>query len=250
MGKIFEFRSDLSGTGHVTSCVSAAASWLAAETGFNTAVVQLPGGKNDICDCFDRHLANDLKKEIYKKTGLSALLLMIRGGRLNEEKVRGCALKTLSPSLDVFHGGGLIRGKEEDELSEVMISEIGKVYDLVLVDCGAGRRIKADTTMWMLPQSKRAWKEHFEKQGKDKKDMFVVNGSLKNSTAGAGSFRFSYGTELTMLPSCTGFMDALSEGTVVEFFKTMRNMGRYMPDHYFTSKTGEMVNKMLKGGGR
>ncbi|MCR5584174.1 MAG: hypothetical protein K6F63_01915 [Lachnospiraceae bacterium] len=251
MGKIVEFRSRYKAAGRVTSCMAATAGFLAAETGLSIAMVQFDE-KNDICEMFDRHLSDRGKKEIYGKTGLSALLLMLRAGRPDEEKVRACALKTIDPGLDIFHGPGFAQGEEEEGLKDLILEEIKNAYDLVFVDCGNGKRTAADITVQMLPQSRRAWKEEFnEKQKENGKCLYAVNGFLSNSVCGTGLFRFKYGKKLFTLRMSAGFMDALAEGNTAEFFRNTGNLGKIeklLPDSPFREDVSLLAKEIVQGG--
>ncbi len=244
MGKIVEFRSGLEGGGNVTACMIAVAGCISAETEFNTAVVQLPGAGRDLCEAFDRHIAENYREEIYKKTGLDALYLAFRGGRLTGDRVRSCALKTITPKLDIFHSGDEGAG-EAGEIPMLMVEELAKAYDLVLVEAGR-ERIAADLSVCLLPQSKRAWKRHFETGGKDK-CIYAVNGYMENSAANKRAFGLTYGRRLMTLRYSVGFRDAMAQGTVAEFFKTMVNMGKWLPDHGFIRDVSALAKEIVKG---
>ncbi len=243
MGKVVEFRSRFKGEAHVTSCLAAVAGSLAARSEYSIAILQLPGSGNDLKDLFDDHISDAYRDEIYRKTGLSALALMLKGGRPNEDKVRGCALKTLCPRLDIFHGSVEMAGEERADL---LIPELAKAYDYVLVDTG-DEKTECDISVCLLPQSRRAWKKFFEKEDRERK-VFALNGYLKNSSCTARLFKLLYGKKLLTLRICPGFMDALSEGKVVEFFRTVANIGRFLPDHGFTEDVWLLCEEIVKGG--
>ncbi len=252
MGKIVEFRSRFKTIGRVTSCAAAVACFLAAETELRIAVVQ-QDEKNDICGMFDRNLSKADKEEIGRKTGLGALLLALRAGRCDEEKVRACAFKTVGSGPDIFHGPGFDCGEEEKEvLTDRLLEEIVKAYDLVLVDCGISPIRNEDLTVQLITQSRRAWKEEFKEEQKDNgKTLYAVNGFLSDSVCGPGLFGFRYRKRLFTLRMSAGFMDALAEGSTAEFFKGMGNhgkIGRLLPDGPFREDVSILAKEIVQGG--
>ncbi len=245
MGKIVEFISGSEGGCNVTACMIAAAACLSAVTEFKVAAVQLPGEGKGLREAFDRHIAENYREEIYKKTGLEALYLAFRGGRLTADRVRGCALRTVTPGLDLFQAADE-GARDARELSELMVEELAKAYDYVLAD--PGRKLTAaDLTVCLLPQSKRAWKQYFAAEGKGE-CIYAVNGYMENSAANKRAFCLTYGRKLMALRYSAGFRDAMEQGTVAEFFKTMVNMGKWLPDHGFIEDVSALVKEIVKGG--
>ena len=251
MGKIVVFRSDIERAGRVTSCMAAVAGFLAADTEMRIAVVQF-GEKNDICGMFDRHMPAGCREEVYRKTGLSALVLCLKADRPDEEKVRGCALKTVCPKLDLFHGRGPgLTDCEDEEICRLVLPELKKAYDLVLFDAGTGRW-EADFTVNLLTQSRKAWSDAIG-NGKisNEKGLYAVNGFLENSVCSRSLFRMKYGKRLFTLGMSAGFMDALEEGNTAEFFGAMGKLGkvgRMLPDHGFAEDVSALAKEIIKGG--
>ncbi len=245
MGRILEFVAEQK-NGDDIACMSAVAEDLARETGARIALFQMPGGDHDITEGFDGQLLEKQRAEIMSKTGLAALFLTFMGERLSSEKVRGCAFKTLDPGIDIFHAAGFDAGKENREVSEILLKEVAKAYDLVLVT--ERKSEGSDRRLVLLPQSRRVWKKYFETKGKRKGNIYAVRDYMKNSVSNKMYFELMYGEKLFTLRNCAGFMDALSEGNVPGFFRHMKRMGKLLPDYGFTEDVRKLAEVMIKGG--
>ncbi len=254
MGKIIEFRSSFRGTGHVTSCLAAVAACLSVNPDISVAVTQTPGRNAGLQELFDHHITRSLREEVYKKTGLSALVLMFKGGRLGPQKVRECALRTVNPNLDIFPAGPMLMedcSREDDEaVRGVIIREMAKAYDYVLVDCGTDNCLKekGDLTVCLLPQNARAWRHYFGNGREDKDTLYVINGYMKSSVSNLRTFRFHYRRELTAIPMSVGFMDAMASGAVPELFWTGKMAGRMLADHEFIENVEKLTRSIREGG--
>ncbi len=252
MGKIVVFRSDMRGTAHVSSCLSAVAGSLAAEQELKIALMQLPGDRNDITEAFDRHSGVDASEAVRKETGLDALGLMLRNGKPDEGMIRGCAYRTVFPGLDIFHSNAA-RGAwtAANGLMGVMMSEIAKVYDLVLVDAGIGMVPEADLTVELTVQNVRAWKRHFERMGRNGKTVYAVNGYLNGSAANRRLFALLFGKKLHCIRMCAGFADAYNDGNTAGYFKMLGSsaVARFLPDHGFIEDVARLASEIMKGVG-
>ncbi len=247
MGMIIKFESRFSGESRVTSCVAAVAGWIASETELRTAIVQFGNKKNDVCEMFLKYMPDRLREEVIKKTGLATLLLLLREGRPNEEKVRDSALKTVDSKLDIFHGVGFVG---EENLKAVMIDVIAACYDVVLLDSPDSKDVASDVVVRLIPQNRKKWKDVLTKDLKgNNRIVYCINGYLKNSVSNSGLFRLKYKKNLIPLRMSVGFMDAIGEGSVVEFFKMINRLGRIMPDHGFVNDVTVLARELLKGGG-
>ncbi len=252
MGKIVVFWSPVQGSGRVTSCTAAVACDLGVLRGKKVALTQVPDERCGIEEMFDSCVPEELKKEIYLKNGLKALWMRFRQEKLDREKIRHCALKTSSETIDLFpcgRGMAIEDEKTRRAVTALILNELKKAYDYVLIDARAGERDEctkavisaSDAFVCLLTQSDRRWRDYFSKYDEDcalEKTVYVINGYMPESGVTMNRLKSQVKPELKgrktgMIPLSAAFMDAVSSGRTDLFFRQNNNISHEDHDHEF-----------------
>lgn len=264
MGKLFAFFSPWAGVGKVTSAVSSCGSMLSLR-GHSVALTEAPYLTDGIEEGFDHHITRSLRDGVNSHSGLYALNLLFRGGKLTKEKIRECAVKTINKELDIFPApfglkGGTPSTDEQDIFTELITNDLKEAYDYTLVDLGSipdsdmALRVmeKADAVLCLLPQNGRSWKHFFTDAPrayevmKGRKCAYVINGYMRNSTNNAHTLRFRFGgyigrSRVFTICANPGLLDATCEGMTAEYFLSNSHIGRKNDEYRFFSDVSEVA---------
>lgn len=256
MGKLFAFFSPCQGIGRVTSLVSSCGSMMSLKNR-SVAITEAPYSTDGIEEYFDHHITRSLREGINSHSGLYALNLLFRGGKISKDKIREAAVKTINKNLDIFPAPFGLKGNSpsEDEAGifmELITNDLRNAYDCTLVDLGSktDTRVamdimkKADAVICLLPQNSRTWKHFFNEGSKayemmrEGKRAFVINGYLKNSINNAHTLRFRFGeyiknNRVFTVCSNSGLLDAACDGMTAEYFLSNRHICRKDEEYTF-----------------
>lgn len=202
------------------------------------------------------------RKELYKKTGMAAVTLYYMQAVLTSERVRNSAVPLLMESLYLYP---YVEKKEKmDKLPFfLMTEELKKEFDVVFLDLKSGRNDeslqfmqKADFIVVVLPQDVSYW-NHFCAEAMEclegRRFCILLGGYLEKSRYSAtyytrkirGKTRCQFAG---VIPINVGFMDALSEGNVLDFFLKNQLATKKEENYEFISqakKTAECLKKSI-----
>ncbi len=254
MGKIIAFRGPFRGIGRATAAMDIIGVGLARKEKTIVALTQVPGRREHLEEAFDENIPGSISREVYSKNGLWALWQRFRTERLSIDEVRESAVKTSMESLDIFPYmpcGNFVDDRTKLAITALILSDIKKAYDYVLVDTGdeINDFTKAvisgsDAVVCALPQSVRKWRAFFDEEDLSlnaEKTVFVMNGA--NTAAEPGirqverMFRKALkGRKVLEIPFLAEVVKAVDEGRMCEIagekrFSKIKSKGKAISDH-------------------
>ncbi len=260
MGKLITFWSPYRGQAGVTSVVCAIAGAFGLE--YPELELALSHTRTDSMELekrLDGRPGRAGKKELFEKTGVTALKLNFRQAVLTSEKIRRCAIPLLMKSLYLFPGGGR---QEQDELwFQLMTKKLVQEFSMTFLDleCGwseASLQLmgEADMAVIVLPQRPEYWQqflEHDVEKLEVKRTGLMLGGYLEHSRYSPGYFLRKYpGRILGAVPRNAGFLDAMTEGRTLDFFQKNKSVGKKEENYEFivqTKRTAECLKKAVEG---
>lgn len=225
MGKKIVFLSCGAEPALAGAIVCAAAAEMERQQPGKTALVTLSepeGWRQMVCG---RGVA-DVKEE---KSGLTGLLLNFRHARLDEERIRSCAVPTRLPQTEAFFGE---QGENRPELPYLLAKQLPQAYDRTLYffrrEETAAETVlqEAECKILLLPQNPWYWRSFFSEYPLPEagQRMVVLAGCRTHSRYGAVYCRMTHagslrGCKVMEFPDSTGYLDAYYRGSWVEFLK-------------------------------
>ncbi len=234
MGKIIAFRGPYRGIGRTTSAMEIIGVGLAKKEKTIVALTQIPGRQQFLEDAFDENIPGSISREVYSKNGLWALWQRFRTERLNSDEVRESAVKTSMESLDIFPYmpcGSLTDDRTKLAITALILSDIKKAYDFVLVDVGEEvndltRAVisGSDAVVCTMPQSIRKWQNFLSMEDislNAKNTLFLVNGSNDSADPTLKKIEMIFhkllkGRKVFEIPFSTKVIASIDEGRMCE----------------------------------
>jgi len=196
----------------------------------------------------------------YSNLGIDALERLARSNRLTPSTVKDYTDSILRDRLELLRGTAKPNEDMFESIQDVIesIFESAKgFYNFSFIDVNSGTRNKltkavlatSDVIVVNLCQNIAVLDEFFEKEQpaflKDKKHIIVLGQYDRHSKYSVSNIKRMYKPEAPIftVPHCTGFMDALNDKTVIEFFLKNKHIG---PNHENYSFINE-VRKLAKG---
>lgn len=197
---------------------------------------------------------------VYSSVGIDALERLARSSRLIPNMVKDYADTILRDRLELLRGTTKPSEEMFGAIQDVIASifEAAKVYyNLFLIDVSSGTRNpltnvvleSSDVIVVNLSQNIAVLEEFFEGEQpaflNDKKYVIVLGQYDRHSKYSVANIKrmFKPKAPIFIVPHCTGFMDALNDKSVVEFFLRNKNVGGNHDNHYFMTE----VRKLAKG---
>lgn len=267
MGRLIVHWSPLHGQAKTTASMGAVALAMNQITKDRVCVTHTQFGMSDLEGMFDNRPGDDRKAVLYQAAGLNALITDIKRNRLTDDDVNSCAVGTVCKNVDLIPG---IEVKDMQTVGEEMNLLVFKIitdavksyYDWTFVDLAAGNNPQskkfmdaADIIVITLSQNCTMWDNLFEcypELVKQENVFFLFGGHKKESSYNSRNFARifrSHGIEtkrVGLVPDCTGYMDAISDGLVPEFFAKFSKKSSASEEKRFIEECCETAVK-LKG---
>ena len=170
MGKLITFWSPFVGQAKVTSSMCAIVSAFAMQyPNLELALSHTQPEAMELEERLDCRIGFTSKRELYEKTGMSALILQYMQGGLTSERIRRCAIPLFLRSMYLFSG----TGKKEpiDPIPYSILTEkLVQEFDVTFLDLVSGEKEAsfqfmqmADVVVVVLPQRPLYWEIFFKK---------------------------------------------------------------------------------------
>ena len=265
MGKLVTFWSPFIGQAKVTSSMCAIVTAFAMQyPELELALSHTQPETMELEERLDCRVGFAGKKELYEKTGVSALLLQYMQGGLTSERIRRCAIPLFIKSMYLFSGIGKKEPLDPIQYN-ILTEKIVKEFDITFLDLASGEKEAsfqfmkvADAVVVVLPQKPSCWELFFKqwmKKLEGREIYIIIGGYFGNSKYNETYFkrRRDYrvkGKWIGIVPMNIGFMDAMIEGRTLEFFLKNELIGKKEKNYEFmeqTKQAAEQLNKYLKG---
>jgi hypothetical protein len=195
----------------------------------------------------------------YSRKGLDALELLARSDKLVPTAVKDYTDTILKDRLELLRGTSKPNEELFSNIHDVIQSIFAAAknyYNLSLIDVNSGTRNKltnavldsSDVIVVSLNQNIAVLKEFFENPPaflKDKKHVIVLGQYDRHSKYTVSNINrmFKPKAPVFTVPHCTGFMDAMNDKSVVEFFLRNKNITKSHDNYFFMSE----VRRFAKG---
>ena len=265
MGKLVTFWSPFIGQAKVTSSMCAIVAGFAMQyPEMEFALSHTQPESMELEERLDCRIGFTGKKELYEKTGLSALALQYMQVGLTSERIRRCAIPLFMKSLYLFSGIGKKEPLDPVKYN-ILTEKIVQEFDITFLDLASGEKEDsfqfmkaADIVVVVLPQRPICLDIFFQqyiKRLEGKEICIVVGGYMSGSKYNEAYFKRkreyrAKGKWIGIVPVNIGFMDAMIEGRTLEFFLKNEWIGKREKNYEFmeqTKRTAEQLNKCLKG---
>ncbi len=260
MGKMITFWSPYIGQAKVTSSLCAVAGMFGMEyPELSIAISHIHRDSLALEEKLDSSTPVETRKELYKKTGISALKLNCRQAVLTSEKIRRSAVPLRMKSLYLYP----YTEQEMDRLTYKLFTETLKnEFDIFFLDLENGKQElslrfmkEADLVVVVLPQSPVYCKQFFEQEEwlKEKEICVLFGGYLPKSKYSRNfcmrkTERKADGGWTGAIPINTGFFDAMTEGKTLDYFFRNQLVGKKEENYEFivqAKKAAEGIRKKL-----
>lgn len=189
-------------------------------------------------------------KELFRDTGLDAIMRHFKSGNITEEHIRDCSIK-IHDYLYLMAGTGIPnREGFENNIARSMLVHILSVmenyFDIVLVDTNSGNNEysmkiidECDVVVVSMRQN-RFFLEKFFDEGlfENKKVFYLFSDYDPDSKYSLFNIRHLYKninkSNSAYLPHDTGYMDAVSDGRVRKYISSNLESDMGYPDDFFT----------------
>lgn len=196
----------------------------------------------------------------YTNVGIDALDRLVKSNKLTPNSVKDYTDTILRDRLEVLRGSSKVNEEEFSSIHDV-IQSIFKAskgfYNLSLIDVSSGTKNQlsnavlsnSDVIVVNLNQNVAVLDEFFSEDQpsflKDKQHLIVLGQYDRNSKYTVKNIKRIYKTNVPIftVPHSTGFMDALNDKNVVEFFLRNKNINEKHTNYNFLSE----VRKLAKG---
>lgn len=271
MGKLVVFWSPWHGQAKVTANMGAVACLLNFDTNERVIMSHSQFNMADLEGMFNFRMEQERRKTIYENSGLSALLLRIKQSWLTEEVVEECLMPVASttglyllPGTEE-HADILKESDTEDLVFALLGRDIKAHYEWVFVDVSAGnndlsmRLLKAaDVAVVNLSQNMATWgkfKKEYPEIATMKNAIFVVGGyddaSRYNRKNLVRMHDYLSNDNVGVVPYNTGYMDAISEGSVAKYIFANEGVKKGEENYDFISECraiGNMIQDVARKG--
>ena len=268
MGKLVVFWSPLHGQACVTASMSAVALALGEKYPEETILLtHTQRGMADLEGMLNMRMAKEYSQKVYNASGLTALILNAKQREVDASVVHGCAhavrgVKNVFLMPGMEQDASLFDERETEELIKVLVSEkLPMAYDWVFVDIASGGNAlsgalmeRADIVVITLSQNTAVWELAFTKMvefPEDKKVFFLFGGYHSGSKYSVRNFCLSYRgasvkRNVGIVPRCTGYMDAVSGGSVAWYYHINKEADKRDSSYEFMSELRETAEKLSR----
>jgi hypothetical protein len=202
----------------------------------------------------------------YSNLGIDALERLARSDRLSPNVVKDYADTILRDRLELLRGTAKPNEEMFSSIHDVIQSIFGAAkgyYNLSLIDVSSGTRnaltnaviATSDVVVVNLNQNIAVLEEFFEQEQpaflKEKQHVIVLGQYDRYSKYSVANIKRMYKPKAPIftVPHCTGFMDALNDKSVVEFFLRNKNIGGNHDNHYFMTELRKLAKGIFEAAG-
>ncbi len=262
MGKLVAFWSPFIGQAKVTSSLCAIAGGFGIQyPEISVAISHITSTSMDLEEKLDNRSGMEVRRELYSKTGISALKLNYRHAMLTSEKIRRSAIPLRMKSLFLYPN--VEQESETDNLTFRLLTEnLKQEYDVVFLDLESGKKERslrflkaADLVVVVMPQAPEYW-DFFEQEMELLEGVAfctILGGHLEKSKYGKVYYSRKKdvkekGKPVGEIPMNAGFMDAMSEGRTLDYFFRNQQIKKKEENYEFMAKTqkaAECIRKKL-----
>lgn len=237
MGKLIAFWSPWHGQAKTTASMVAVALALNNISGDRVVMFHTQSGMANLEGMLEHTAGREKRMENYEKVGFEHLLRISEKENITSNEVIQSALPTVMRELFYIPGmvakrDGLFANRNlQEDLYTIATSNIPQAFDWSFVDLASGNNLLsmkimdvADMVVVMLSQNIATWDrffEEFEALSEKENVFFVLGGHKTDSAYGIKEFRRYRHIDKNkcgVVPDCVGYMDAISEGRVCNFF--------------------------------
>ncbi|HWT74296.1 MAG TPA: hypothetical protein VN258_06215 [Mobilitalea sp.] len=210
---------------------------------------------------------NAASKEFFREIGIDTLIRCFKAAKLDKETLENCCIALENTNILLLPGTSkTIKESFEYEMEAVIVNllkAMEAIYGVIFVDICSGENSlsmklleEADLVVINLSQNLSVLDLFFQ-QYKDKlsSNVFYLFGKYDcNSKYNINNIRRKYRKMITqknsgVIPYHTGYMDAQTDGKVVEFFRDNLNCSKKDEAYYFMLKVKNATEKILKQAG-
>lgn len=261
MGKLVTFWSPYAGHAKVTSSMCAIAGIFGMQyPEYDIAITHTKKNSMELEEMLDSQTGQEIKQEIYKKSGITALKINCKQAALTSERIRRSAILLSMKSLYLYP----YAGSEMDALAVRIITETMKnEFDIVFLDLESGENKdsvdimkEADLLVIVLPQAPAFWDKFLSREPEwltGKRTCILLGGFFTDSRYGMNYYarkrnRTEIGEVAGVIPVNRGFFDAMSDGKVLDYFYRNQEVRKKEDNYEFmvqTKKAAENIRKKL-----
>lgn len=201
-------------------------------------------------------------REFFMELGIDALTRYIKSAPLDEEVIESCSISLLNKQLNLLPGTAKYNRKiYENDISKTItgiLHAASKCHDLVFIDTKSGindlsMKIMKDSDIVVvcLNQNKSILENYANiSEIRNKKVFYLIGNYDYNSRYNLYNLRKSFSwlrnNNSAIIPYNTEYMDAQSDGQVIQFI--LKNMDCDKDDNngYFINQVKLAVNKLMK----
>lgn len=259
MGKIVAFWSPYAGKAKVTSSLCAVAGAIGMEhPEISMAISHIKSGSMELEEKLDCRTEQEIKQELYKKSGIAALKLNCRQAVLTAEKIRRSAIPLSMKSLYLYP-------YVEESLDELTIrlitKDVKQEFDVVCLDLPSGMSgdslgmlTRVDYVVVVLPQEPRCWEDFFQKNEMCQEGIkygVLIGGYLEKAKYSINYFlrkkEFKTGGDLIgAIPMNAGYFDAMAEGRTLDFFYRNQRVRKKEENYEFILQAKNAADRIRK----
>jgi len=263
MGKLVAFWSPFVGKAKVTSSICVVAGVMAMEhPQMDIAICSTGTERPELEEKLDADYGLADRREVYKRTGLTALKTYCRQSRLTPEKIRRSAIPLKGNTLYLYPH---VAQMEAEELTFCLITEALKnESDVLFLDVENGMREnsmrylkKADLVVVVLPQDPVAWKQFIQMEQEAMEGVtycVLLGGYLDKSRFNCTFFSRNkevriQGSFAGVIPMNTGLFDAMQEGRTLDYLYKNQKCRKKEGNYGFvvqTKQAAEFIKKALQ----
>ncbi len=210
---------------------------------------------------------NQDSKEYYREVGIDTIIRCFKAAKLDKDTLDNCCIALDNTNILLLPGTSKsIKEAFDFEVETVMgnlLKSIEAIYGVVLVDISAGENAlskklmtEADLIVVNLCQNMTITDEYFKSYAMNlpEKKLFYLFGKYdRNSKYNISNIRRKYknikSVNSGVIPNNTGFMDAMTDGKVIDFIRKNTVCNNLNENYYFISSVMKATKKILNQAG-
>lgn len=206
-----------------------------------------------------------VENNYFDDTGIDSLVRSIKSAPLDKETFYNASVSLLNDKLNLLSGTTQCNQEIYEYDMEIVINNIFRsaeqFYDLVFIDTNSGnnnlaRKVieKADLVIVNLSQNKKIIDDYFRDYNFNSNNIFYIIGNYdRRSKNNIKNLRKNYkemnSNNSAIIPYCTEFLDAFSDGSLIDFMKKNLEANKDDKNGYFIENLGIAANKIIKMSG-
>jgi MinD-like ATPase involved in chromosome partitioning or flagellar assembly len=254
------FWSNVRGQSGTTSNLMAVAVMSTLLHQYKSLIIQTHFNLNDL----ETPLISSLKEdqEFFMDSGIDALTRYIKSAPLDGEVIESCCISLLNKHLNLLPGtlkdNRIIYESDISKTITGILHTASNYHDIVFIDTNSGindlsmKIIKdSDIVVVCLNQNRSILEDYVNTRGiRDKRLFYLIGNYDHNSRYNLQNLRKSFSwlnyKNSAIIPYNTEYMDAQSDGQVIQFM--LKNMDCDKDDNngYFINQVKRAVNKLME----